>query len=93
MTERDFLKIYKKTGTFKSIKEAKEKLELFWKTLLIGLEKEEYVIFKGWGNFKKEKKQVHFFNDNKVISYEKTVIKFKAGKKLNEIMNKGDKNE
>jgi nucleoid DNA-binding protein len=55
MTEKEFLTLYKERRNLKSIREAKERLDSFWKALFDVLE-EEKVIIKDWGIF--EKKEV-----------------------------------
>ena len=54
MTEKEFLILYKERRNLKSIREAKERLDSFWKALFDVLE-EEKVIIKDWGIFEKKK--------------------------------------
>lgn len=56
MTEKEFLTLYKERRNLKSIREAKERLDSFWKALFDVLEEEEKVTIKDWGIF--EKKEV-----------------------------------
>lgn len=88
MSEEEFLKLYKKNRDLKNKEEAKEKINIFWMVLLKALEKEKKVIFKGWGVFEKKEvksRKVSLPRNNRIIYTEpKSVIKFKAGKKLKE---------
>lgn len=54
MTEKDFLKIYKKRNGIKNQKEAKEKIDNFWKTLLKAITQDGKIIFKNWGVFEEK---------------------------------------
>ena len=56
MTEVEFIKFYRDRNNLKSIKEAKEKIDLFWSALLKALDEDGKVILKNWGVF--EKKEV-----------------------------------
>ena len=51
MGEKEFLKLYMKERGLKNLEEAKEKVNIFWKTVKESLEKGEKVKFKDWGNF------------------------------------------
>lgn len=91
MKEKEFLKIYKERRGLKNIDEAKEKFELFWKTLeeqlLLG---EKRILFKNWGAFEKKERlprKVRTKSGKVVMSKGKTVINFRAGKGLREEIN------
>ena len=56
MTEVEFIKFYRDRNNLKSIKEAKEKIDLFWSALLKALDEDGKVLLKDWGVF--EKKEV-----------------------------------
>lgn len=85
MTEKDFVKEYKKAKDIKTIKAARENVENFWNTLFEVLKTEDKVVFKDWGVF--ERKEV---KSRKIViptlgeSYTepKVTVKFRAGKKL-----------
>ena len=63
MTEKEFLILYKERRNLKSIREAKERLDSFWKALFDVLDVEDKVIIKDWGIF--EKKEVKTKKDIK----------------------------
>ena len=56
MTEKEFIKFYKKRNLSRSYKEVKEKIDLFWDTILKALAEDGKVSLKDWGVF--EKKEV-----------------------------------
>ena len=56
MTEKEFIKFYKKRNLSRSYKEVKEKIDLFWGTILKALAEDGKVSLKDWGVF--EKKEV-----------------------------------
>ena len=56
MTEKEFIKFYKKRNLSRSYKEVKEKIDLFWDTILKALDEDGKVSLKDWGVF--EKKEV-----------------------------------
>lgn len=91
MTEGEFLRFYKRRNKEKNIKKVKMKIDLFWKTLSKALEKEKKVTFKGWGIFEKKEvksRKVSLPKNNRIIYTEpKSVIKFKAGLGLKDIIN------
>ncbi len=55
MTEGEFIRFYKKKNGLKNQKEVKEKIVLFWSTLLKVLDKGEKITFKNWGTFEKKR--------------------------------------
>lgn len=94
MCEKEFLKFYKKEKKLKNIETAKEKLELFWTTLMLALEEDNKVVLKNWGKFEKKE-----FKPRKVsvptlkssfYTEIKTKIKFKTGIRLRQLIGEGD---
>ena len=91
MTEGEFIRFYKKRNKEKTLKEVKKKIDLFWKALLEALEKEKKVTFKDWGIFEKKevksRKVLLPRNNRRIYTEPKSVIKFKAGAGLLNIVN------
>ena len=94
MTAVEFIKFYKDRNNLKSIKEAKEKIDLFWSALLKALDEDGKVLLKDWGVF--EKKEVV---PRKIITQQmgKAVftkagekIKFRTGTGLRNLVNGDD---
>ena len=56
MTEKEFIKFYKRRNFSRNHKEAKEKIDLFWNAILKALDEDGKVSLKDWGVF--EKKEV-----------------------------------
>jgi len=86
MTEKEFLILYKERRNLKSIKEAKERLDLFWKALFDVLGVEDKVIIKDWGIFKKKevesRKILNLATREMMMTEKKKVIKFKPRMKM-----------
>ena len=86
MTEKEFLTLYKERRNLKSIREAKERLDCFWKAVFDVLEEEEKVIIKDWGIFEKKevksRKILNLATRKMMITEEKKVIKFKPRMKM-----------
>ena len=86
MTEKEFLTLYKERRNLKSIREAKERLDFFWKALFDVLEEDEKVIIKDWGIFEKKevkpRKILNLATRKMMITEEKKVIKFKPRMKM-----------
>lgn len=97
MTKKKFISFYKKRNNLKNHQEAKEKIDLFWDTLLKALEKGEKVTLKNWGTFEKKDvkaRKIRIPQMNKTAFTEtKKKIKFKAGKGLKKIVNGSDIDE
>ena len=97
MTEKEFIKYYRNRNHLKNIKEAKEKVELFWDTILKALDEDEKVVLKNWGTFEKKEvkpRRIVIPNMEKVtITKAKKVIKFKAGAGLRNVVNEVDTDE
>ena len=56
MKEWEFIKFYRDRNCLRSVKEAKEKIDLFWTVVLKALTEDGKVSLKDWGVF--EKKEV-----------------------------------
>ena len=97
MTEKEFIKFYKKRNLSRSYKEVKEKIDLFWDTILKALDEDEKVVLKNWGTFEKKEvkpRRIVIPNMEKVtITKAKKVIKFKAGAGLRNVVNEVDTDE
>ena len=91
MTEGKFIRFYKERNDLKSQQEVKEKIDLFWNTLLKVLNEGEKVTFKNWGTF--EQKEVRSRKivipkmDKVGFTKAKKKIRFKAGAGLQDIVN------
>lgn len=92
MKEENFKRFYKKEKNLKNLKEAEEKIELFWAALMEALKRNEKVIFKNWGKFEiKEVKSRKVKIPNKEFFFNtlpKKVMIFRCGKGLRERINK-----
>ena len=86
MTEKEFLTLYKERRNLKSIREAKERLDSFWKALFDVLDVEEKVIIKDWGIFEKRgvkpRKILNLATREMMVTEEKKVIKFRPRMKM-----------
>ena len=91
MTEGKFIKFYKERNDLKSQQEVKEKIDLFWNTLLKVLNEGEKVTFKNWGTFEQKevrsRKIVISKMDKVGYTKAKKKIRFKAGAGLQDIVN------
>ncbi|MDO4588297.1 MAG: HU family DNA-binding protein [Fusobacterium sp.] len=91
MGEKEFLKFYMEKRGLSSTKEAKEKVDLFWKTMFTALDEEKKVKIKGWGSFVikdvKERDIVELRTKKLTKIPAGTKLKFKAGKELLAIVN------
>lgn len=98
MKETEFIKFYKKRNRIKNRKEAKEKIDNFWKALLKAISKDGKVLFKTWGVFEekdvKSRKIVIPKQQKETYTQPKKTLKFRAGKGLIDSINrKGENNE
>lgn len=90
MTTKEFIKKYKECRELKTLKEAEEKITIFWETLreVIGNEK---VIFKNFGKFElkeqRGKRYILPYTEKIEHSKEKIKISFKSGKYLKNSLN------
>ena len=78
MTEKEFLTLYKERRNLKSIREAKERLDSFWKALFDVLEEEEKVTIKDWGIF--EKKEINdqilaIYKEGAALGYDVRILR------------------
>lgn len=91
MTEGKFIRFYKERNDLKSQQEVKEKIDLFWNTLLKVLNEGEKVTFKNWGTFEQKevrsRKIVISKMDKVGYTKAKKKIRFKAGAGLQDIVN------
>ena len=91
MTEGKFIRFYKERNDLKSQQEVKEKIDLFWNTLLKVLNEGEKVTFKNWGTFEQKdvrsRKIVIPKIDKVGFTKAKKKIRFKAGAGLQDIVN------
>ena len=91
MTEGKFIRFYKKRNALKNQQEVKEKIDLFWNTLLKVLNEREKVTFKNWGTFEQKevrsRKIVISKMDKVGYTKAKKKIRFKAGAGLQDIVN------
>ena len=91
MTEREFIRFYKKRNGLKNQQEVKEKIELFWNTLLKVLNKGEKITFKNWGTFEQKEvkpRKIMIARINKTgYTKAKKKIRFKAGAGLQDVVN------
>lgn len=91
MGEKEFLKYYMEKRGLNSTKEAKEKVDLFWKTMFTALEEDEKVKIKGWGSFTikevRERDIVELRTKKLTKIPAGTKLKFKPGKELLAIIN------
>ena len=97
MTEAEFIRYYKRRNKSKNYKEAKEKIDLFWNSLLKVLGEAEKVSLKNWGTFeKKEVKPRKIMTpkmDKATFTEAKEKIRFKAGRGLQNAVNGADTDE
>ena len=97
MTEKEFIKFYKRRNLSRSYKEAKGKVDLFWDTLLRALNEDGKVSLKNWGVFEKKevkaRKIVIPQMKEAVIIDAKEKIRFKAGIGLRNMINGADVDE
>ncbi|AVQ31425.1 HU family DNA-binding protein [Fusobacterium varium] len=97
MTEGEFIRFYRDRNCLRNIKEAKEKIDLFWTVVLKALDEDGKVLLKDWGAF--EKKEVA---PRKIITprMEKAgltrageKVRFRTGTGLKNLVNGADANE
>ena len=97
MTEKEFIKFYKRRNLSRNYKEAKDKIDLFWSALLKALDEDGKVVLKNWGVFEKKevkaRKIVIPQMKEAVIIDAKEKIRFKAGIGLRNMINGADVDE
>ena len=86
MKEVDFIKELKEKRDLKNIKTAKEKVEVFWESIIDVLKKDGKLELKGWGKFEVKETNERIFNNPRTKKSEKipatNKIVFKQGKIL-----------
>ena len=91
MTEIGFLKLYKNKRKLKNIKEAKEKLELFWDVIFTGIALEKKVTVKDFGTFEvkklKSRKIYNIHKNSLYITKERTAVRFRVKNNFTEKVN------
>jgi len=91
VTKKEFVALYKEKGNFKTMKEAELNLKAFMDLVGDLLESEKEINFVGWGKFKTQQREERMGrnpqNGKEIKIPAKKVIKFKAGKKLEEKVN------
>ena len=92
MTKKEFVELYFEKGGFETKVEAEKKAKAFLETVEEALVKGEEVIFTGWGKWEVVEKAERVGRNPKtgeeVVIPAKKAIKFKAGKALEEKVNK-----
>ena len=92
MTKKEFVDLYFEKGGFETKVEAEKKAKAFLETIEEALVKGEEVIFTGWGKWEVVEKAERVGRNPKtgeeVVIPAKKAIKFKAGKALEEKVNK-----
>ena len=92
MTKKEFVDLYFEKGGFETKVEAEKKAKAFLETVEEALVKGEEVIFTGWGKWEVVEKAERVGRNPKtgeeVVIPAKKAIKFKAGKALEEKVNK-----
>lgn len=91
MKEEHFILFYKVNKGLDSIEEAREKVELFWETLIEVLQSEDEIKFRNWGKFKIKRCKIRKYSSpySKEIGYTKSkyIITFKIGETLKKFLN------
>lgn len=92
MTKKEFVELYFEKGGFETKIETERKMKAFLETVEEALVKGEEVIFTGWGKWEVVEKAERVGRNPKtgeeVVIPAKKAIKFKAGKALEEKVNK-----
>ena len=97
MTEKEFIKFYKKRNLSRSYKEVKEKIDLFWDTILKALAEDGKVSLKDWGVFEKKevapRKIMTPRMEKERVTKAGEKIKFRTGTGLRTLVNRDDADE
>ena len=97
MTEKEFIKFYKKRNLSRSYKEVKEKIDLFWDTILKALDEDGKVSLKDWGVFEKKevapRKIMTPRMEKERVTKTGEKIKFRTGTGLKTLVNGDDADE
>ncbi len=91
ISKKDFVSLYKEQGNFKTKKEAESNLNAFMTLVEDLLASGKEINFVGWGKYKitqrEERKGRNPQNGKEITIPAKKIIKFKAGKNLEERVN------
>ncbi|AVQ31895.1 HU family DNA-binding protein [Fusobacterium varium] len=97
MTEKEFIKFYKKRNLSRSYKEVKEKIDLFWDTILKALDEDGKVSLKDWGVFEKKevapRKIMTPRMEKERVTKAGEKISFRTGTGLKTLVNRDDTDE
>ncbi|RHG32264.1 HU family DNA-binding protein [Fusobacterium varium] len=97
MTEKEFIKFYKKRNLSRSYKEVKEKIDLFWDTILKALAEDGKVSLKDWGVFEKKevapRKIMTPRMEKERVTKAGEKISFRTGTGLKTLVNRDDADE
>ena len=97
MTEKEFIKFYKRRNLSRNYKEAKDKIDLFWSALLKALDEDGKVVLKNWGVFEKKeiapRRIVTPQIKEAVFTKAGEKIKFRTGTGLKTLVNGDDADE
>ena len=97
MTEKEFIKFYKKRNLSRSYKEVKEKIDLFWDTILKALDEDGKVSLKDWGVFQKKevapRKIMTPRMEKERVTKAGEKISFRTGTGLKTLVNRDDTDE
>ena len=95
MGEKEFIKQYAEARGISDLKKAKKKIDLFWETMMIALEEEGEVKVKDWGSFRLKEvpeRDIVQLRTKKLVKIPAgTKLKFKTGKRLQNIINNENK--
>ena len=97
MKEGEFIKFYKKRNLSRSYKEVKEKIDLFWDTILKALAEDGKVSLKDWGVFEKKevapRKIMTPRMEKERVTKAGEKISFRTGTGLKTLVNRDDADE
>ena len=97
LTEKEFIKFYKRRNFSRNHKEAKEKIDLFWDTILKALDEDGKVVLKNWGVFEKKevspRKIMTPRMEKERVTKAGEKIKFRTGTGLKNLVNGADADE
>ena len=97
MTEKEFIKFYKKRNLSRRYKEVKEKIDLFWDTILKALAEDGKVSLKDWGVFEKKevapRKIMTPRMEKERVTKAGEKISFRTGTGLKTLVNRDDADE
>lgn len=92
MTKKEFVELYFEKGEFETKTEAERKMKAFLETVEEALVQGEDIIFTGWGKWEIVERAERIGRNPKtgeeVVIPTRKAIKFKAGKSLEEKVNK-----